>query len=69
MDGSLKRRLTTDGEAGINRLRWDFRFDGSQGQAPGRSAQAGPGEYLVKMTVSGKTYTGTISIRRDPLPD
>jgi hypothetical protein len=28
---------------------------------------AEPGEYLVKLTVGGKTYTSKISIRRDPL--
>ena len=28
---------------------------------------AEPGTYAVKLTVNGKTYTGTVSVRRDPM--
>jgi photosystem II stability/assembly factor-like uncharacterized protein len=93
LEGQRTRRLKTSGQAGINRLRWDMRFDpaaseraqaqrpqgerrpaGEEGEAApsfGQGGQAGrlaePGEYLVKLTVGGKTYTGRIAIRRDPL--
>ncbi|MFC1554807.1 hypothetical protein ACFL7D_09250 [candidate division KSB1 bacterium] len=33
----------------------------------GRGASAGPGTYLVKLTVNGKTYTNTLVVRSDPL--
>ncbi|MGH7452351.1 MAG: hypothetical protein ACRENG_13475, partial [bacterium] len=32
-----------------------------------QGAQAEAGEYLFKMAVDGKTYTGTIVVRRDPM--
>jgi photosystem II stability/assembly factor-like uncharacterized protein len=35
----------------------------------GGPASAGPGTYGVKLTVSGKTYTGTVSVRLDPLQE
>jgi len=96
LEGKRTRTLTTSGQAGINRLRWDMRFNptpseraqaqqrpsagrrpaGEEGEGAPRMTQAGPvglmaepGEYLVKLTVRGKTYTGTVSIRRDPLLD
>lgn len=42
-------------------------FGGRRGRGGLRGTPAEPGEYLVKMTVNGKTYTGKIVIRRDPL--
>jgi photosystem II stability/assembly factor-like uncharacterized protein len=32
-----------------------------------QGAQAEPGEYSVKLSVDGKTYTGTITVRQDPM--
>jgi len=34
-----------------------------------RGSPANPGEYLVKMTYNGKTYTNSIVIRQDPMLD
>lgn len=93
LEGKQSRKLKTSGKAGINRLRWDMRWDrtagdrepesatreprppgGEEGERAPRASQtapvgrmAEPGEYLVKMTVAGKTYTGKIAIRRDPI--
>jgi photosystem II stability/assembly factor-like uncharacterized protein len=39
---------------------------GGAGGAP-QGSPAPPGEYRVTMTVGGKTYTGTIVIRKDPM--
>ncbi|KPK91201.1 hypothetical protein AMJ80_07555 [bacterium SM23_31] len=41
-------------------------FGGRQ-RGGARGPSAGPGEYAVKMTVNGQTYTGKIVIRQDPL--
>lgn len=92
LESTHKATMRIEARAGINRLRWNMRFDGA---IPGRAAQqaaqrvsasgeeqelgpgalrsgsggqlASPGEYLFRMTVSGKTYTGKITIRQDPL--
>ena len=34
-----------------------------------KGSAAEPGEYLVKMVASGKTYTSKIMVRQDPLLD
>jgi photosystem II stability/assembly factor-like uncharacterized protein len=77
--GENTRTYTFPAEPGIGRLAWDMRFDppgGPQPQQPAagggrgsaaRGAQAGPGTYRVTMTAGGNTYTGTISVRADPL--
>jgi len=44
-----------------------MRFGGRGG--PGGAASAGPGTYGVKLTVNGKTYTGTVTVRLDPLQE
>ncbi len=94
LEGKRRKSLTVDGRAGINRLRWNLRFDLTEAErtqaaqqrspferraagedvefagafAPGpQGALAPPGEYLVKLTVGGKTYSGKVVIRRDPL--
>ena len=41
---------------------------GFRGRGRGMGAAGAiPGSYAVKLTVNGKSYTGTISIRRDPM--
>ena len=42
---------------------------GQRGQRGGRSrgVSAGPGEYGVKVTVNGQTYSTKLVIREDPL--
>ena len=42
------------------------RFRG--GGRGGGAAVAEPGSYAVKLTVNGKTYDGTIAVRKDPMP-
>jgi len=39
---------------------------GGRGGAAGAAA-AEPGTYAVKMTVNGKTFTGKIVVRQDPM--
>jgi photosystem II stability/assembly factor-like uncharacterized protein len=93
LEGKRIRTLKTAGQAGINRLRWNMRFDltpgqraqsqqpvaerrpaGEEGefgagarQAGSMGQLAGPGEYRVKLIVGGQSYSGNISVRRDPL--
>ncbi|MGD2295301.1 MAG: hypothetical protein PVF22_05640 [Candidatus Aminicenantes bacterium] len=43
-----------------------MRFRGRGGP---EAAVAEPGIYAVKLTVNGKTHTGTISVRRDPMTE
>jgi photosystem II stability/assembly factor-like uncharacterized protein len=42
---------------------------GFRGRGRVGAAVAVPGSYAVKLTVNGKSYTGTISIRRDPMQE
>jgi hypothetical protein len=43
-------------------------FGGFMRRGRGRGAAvAEPGTYAVKLTVNGKSYTSTITVRRDPL--
>lgn len=60
-------------EAGINRFVWDLRYEGASrvphsplwaGSTEG--AEALPGTYQVRLTVSGKAYTAPLEIKRDP---
>jgi len=44
-----------------------MRFGGRGGF--GGPASAGPGTYRIKLTVNGKTYTGTVKVRMDPLQE
>jgi photosystem II stability/assembly factor-like uncharacterized protein len=64
-------RLTT--QIGLNRFSWDTRYQVLPGCAPTLSdstaplgALALPGEYKVRLTVSGEHHTQPLEIRRDP---
>ncbi len=43
-----------------------MRFRGRFGRGAG-GADAEPGTYAVKLTVNGQTFSGTVSVRRDPM--
>ena len=45
-----------------------MRFRGGFGRGMG-AAVAEPGTYAVKLKVNGKTYTGTVSVRQDPMQE
>ncbi|MFC1555245.1 hypothetical protein ACFL7D_11485, partial [candidate division KSB1 bacterium] len=75
----LKGRTFTanvENEPGIHRYMWNMQFESPQAEQPppggirGRGSRgvfAGYGEYLVKLTAGGETYTKSIIIRQDPL--
>jgi photosystem II stability/assembly factor-like uncharacterized protein len=60
-------------EAGLNRFVWDLRYEGAS-RVPRSPLWAGstdgpiaiPGNYQVRLTVQGKTYTAPIEIKPDP---
>src|SRR3990167_887585 len=67
---------------GINRYFWNLRFDvdptaaretpagageeGGFGPGRPRGVEAMAGTYWVRLTVAGKTYEGTVTVREDP---
>jgi photosystem II stability/assembly factor-like uncharacterized protein len=60
-------------EAGLNRFVWDLRYEGASrvprsplwgGSTDGPEAL--PGNYQVKLTVNGKSYTAPLEIKADP---
>ncbi len=60
-------------EAGLNRFVWDMRYEGASrvpksplwgGGTDG--PEAVPGQYQVRLTVQGKTYTAPLEIKADP---
>ena len=64
---------TLPAEAGLNRFVWDLRYEGATAvpHAPlwGGSTEgpeALPGNYQVRLTVLGKTYTAPLEIAPDP---
>jgi len=65
-----ERRLAIAARPGITRYRWDGRL-GPAGLAmfSGRNGtiEATPGEYHLTLTVGGRTVTGTLKFRDDPL--
>ncbi|MFN8570852.1 MAG: hypothetical protein U0132_02275 [Gemmatimonadaceae bacterium] len=75
---SAPYHLPTD--AGTNRAVWDLRYDpppvfahtyeinGNPGATPPspEGALVLPGTYTVKLTVNGKSYSRTVSVRNDP---
>jgi photosystem II stability/assembly factor-like uncharacterized protein len=60
-------------EAGVNRFVWDLRYEGAS-RVPHSPLWAGntdgpiaiPGNYQVRLTVQGKTYTTPLEIKADP---
>ncbi len=48
-------------------IRGGMRFGGGFGGRAGGGQMAEPGTYLVKLTVNGKTYTGKVMVRSDPM--
>ena len=59
--------------AGMNRLVWDLRMNDPE-QIPGafyaglapRGPRVAPGDYTVKLTVAGKSYTQALTMKADP---
>ncbi|MEK7380064.1 MAG: hypothetical protein AAB075_03525 [Gemmatimonadota bacterium] len=72
----------TPAKQGINRYFWNLRFDvdpaaaretpagageeGGSGPGRPRGVEAMAGTYRVRLTVAGKTYQGTVTVREDP---
>ena len=80
-DGNHVRTLEAPGEAGINEVIWDWRFDapyeppgGAEAGGPVGFGQPGtpqgpivlPGVYTVTMEVAGDAYSSTVEIQADP---
>ena len=80
-DGNHVRTLDAPGEAGINEVIWDWRFDapyeppgGAEAGGPVGFGQPGtpqgpialPGVYTVSMEVGGQSYSSTVEIQADP---
>ncbi len=71
MSANAQGPLTT--QIGLNRFSWDMRYQFPPGSAPKSwdsaaplGALALPGEYKVRLTVSGEHHTQPLEIRRDP---
>ena len=61
--------------AGMHRFVWDFRPTPAPGGRGGRGGGGGgrgeappsaPGNYNVRLTVNGKTYTQPLTVKADP---
>jgi photosystem II stability/assembly factor-like uncharacterized protein len=60
-------------EAGLNRFEWDLRYE-PPSRVPGEVSWGGrpigplavPGNYTVKLTVAGKSYTEPLTVEEDP---
>jgi photosystem II stability/assembly factor-like uncharacterized protein len=67
------RGATLSAKAGLNRFEWDERYE-PPSSVPGAVSWGGrpigpravPGNYQVKLTVSGKSYTAPLTIENDP---
>ncbi len=82
-DGTLERTEKIAAAAGINRFQWDMRFDAppasemtdeeraraARRRRPPVGPLAEPGTYDVILTVEGKSYRTTVTIRPDPLKE
>ncbi|MCI0683152.1 MAG: hypothetical protein L0Y71_13705 [Gemmataceae bacterium] len=61
-------------EIGVNRVAWDLNYEGptiipgakNDAGVPHRGPSAPPGTYTLKLTVDGKTLTGSVTVRLDP---
>jgi photosystem II stability/assembly factor-like uncharacterized protein len=60
-------------EPGMHRFVWDVRYEGAPGGNPmaaifrgGGGAWALPGQYTVKLTVHGQSYTQPLTVKMDP---
>lgn len=67
-------------EVGMNRVTWNLRYDNPPAFSHGYGINANPGEtpagpegplvlpgtYTIKLTVDGKTYSQTVTVRNDP---
>ena len=78
----LAPQMVLSTKKGMHRFWWDLRFDplgeesrtgaGARGAVPGHTYPsvdapwAPPGEYTLKLTVAGKSYTQPLSLRLDP---
>jgi photosystem II stability/assembly factor-like uncharacterized protein len=80
-DGADRFSIELDARPGINRFMWNMRFNpaaqiagqegaGGQGGSGSRFARQGEevpaGTYDVRLTVGGRTYESTITVREDP---
>jgi len=61
--GAVVRELDGPAAPGIHRIVWDLRKAGTQ-SAPGD--RIAPGNYIVKLQVSGRTATAPLEVRADP---
>ncbi len=76
--GTVVRELTAPGKSGINRIEWDLR--GTPPPAQPRSlttvggggtpitlgTRVGPGDYVVRLTVGGRTVQKPVHVIEDP---
>jgi hypothetical protein len=76
----LAPRLPMPAEAGLNRINWDVRYDeppafnhsyeinANPGETPAspEGPLALPGVYMLKLTVDGKSYKQTVTVKNDP---
>ena len=66
-------RATLPAKAGLNRFEWDLRYE-PPSVVPGAVSWGGrpvgpfavPGEYQVRLTVAGKSYTAPLKLEEDP---
>ncbi|HXT73800.1 MAG TPA: glycosyl hydrolase, partial [Candidatus Angelobacter sp.] len=66
-------RAAIPAKAGLNRFEWDLRYE-SPSSVPGAVSWGGrpigplavPGNYQVKLTVAGKSYTAPLKVEEDP---
>ena len=71
-EDEAKPELTTD--AGINRVQWDLRYEGAKRlqnakvfpAKPDGGPLVLPGQYTLKLTLEGQTYTTTGTVLADP---
>ena len=67
----LRTPPTLSAAAGMHQWLWDLRYAAPAGAPVGRFGGGGgpwvlPGEYTVKLTVGGKSYTQPLTVKLDP---